>query len=145
MKRYLKKLIATLTTVTTMAVGMGTMNVSGAIKSDSVTAAVKTYSYTWHGTYSYTTAAPRYTIITSSNVNYNGSYKFAFEALHGESGGNLYYIDSSSVSGCDISIRSDLLTVTDEVARRAHLSRIHYTSNSSSTVKDSFEYFVTKP
>ncbi len=59
------------------------------------------------------------------SVNYNGSYKFAFEALHGESGGNLYYIDSASASDCDISIRSDLLTVTDEVARRSHLSRIH--------------------
>lgn len=141
----IKKITAAAIATTTMVISMGSMNVSGAIKSDNVTATVKTYSYTWHGTYSYTTAAPSYTIINSSNVNYNGSYKFAFEALHGESGGNLYYIDSSSVSGCDICIRSDLLTVTDEVARRAHISRIHYTSNPSSTVKDSFEYFVTKP
>ncbi len=84
------------------------------------------------------------TKLEATNSSYTGAYKEVSFYLNGESNGSYYYIDSREKTGTAQSVRTDTLTMSDEVASRIHIAKLHYTNVSSSSVVESFHERISK-
>lgn len=106
---------------------------------------VQTEEYKYVGNFANHYAKIQDTAIASTNASYNGSYKYANYIQFGESNGNLYRIYEDEADGTSSTILTDPHPVSSEVAKRRHDTELHYTSNPSSTVKETFTAVITKP
>lgn len=117
-------------------------------ESSSVTANVKTYSTRYTQTYCVSTIYPCWTGVISNKAGYEGSFKYAYYAEYGESGGVNYLIDDEYVQGTDEVLYTPYNAATDSVsdacAKRIHRTYICYTSNPASTKKNELTYTVVK-
>ena len=84
------------------------------------------------------------TAITSTNACYNGSHKYVRYIQYGKTN-DLYRIYEDEADGTRSTILTDPHPVSSEVCIRRHDTELHYTSNPSSTVKETFTAVITKP
>lgn len=103
-----------------------------------------TYTNNWGGEHSAMYAYPDMTGITTAEPDYYSSYKWVRYAVYGESNGSYYSIYSIEENGTARTILTDQRTITSNVVRRIHKAQVHYSSDSSSAVKDDFDVRLNK-
>lgn len=105
---------------------------------------VQTFNARYCGSYANHYAYTQYTGISATRPGYEDSYKEVQYIQYGEDNGNYYRLVTRDNVGTSSLISTDRVSVSGAVARRTHISKIHYTSNANSTVKETFKAFITK-
>ncbi len=105
---------------------------------------VKTFNARYCGSYANHYAYTQYTGISATKAGYEDSYKEVQYIQYGENSGIYYEITRKNNTGKSKTLLTDGVSVSSAVARRTHISKIHYTSESSSSVRETFNAFITK-
>lgn len=105
---------------------------------------VTTYNARYCGSYANHYAYTQYTAIGSTKAGYETSYKRVQYVQYGENQGTFYRLNCDEKTGTSKVLLTDGISIGGAVARRTHISQIHYTSSSSSSVKETFKAFITK-
>lgn len=143
-----KKMIFSVIAAATTALAVGSISAAAynVVNTNDyrTTANVKTAEYKYVGNYANHYAKIQDTAISSTNASYNGSYKYVRYIQYGDSNGNLYRIYEDYATGTNSTVLTDPYPVSSEVGTRRHDTELHYTSNPSSTVKETFTAVITK-
>lgn len=145
-----KRICASAITATTLIATLGTIAVSAYVvvtdnphrKEDNV----KTYSVKYVDDYANHYAYPQYTAVSASDASYYGSYKWVQYIQYAQSSCyGFYRIKTIENDGTTQSVLTESETVTDSVARRAHITQLYYTSDTNSSIIETFRAYITKP
>ena len=146
-----KRIFASVLTAATLIATLGAITVSAYVVVDDNPHRVdediniKTYSAKYEDDYANHYAYPQYTAVSASDASYYGSYKYVEYIQYGESSGEFYRIVTKTNNGTTQSVLTEQETVTDYVARRAHITQLHYTASTSSSIIETFRAYITKP
>lgn len=106
---------------------------------------VTTYNARYCGSYANHYAYTQYTGINATKPGYDTSYKEVQYIQYGQRDTNEFYrLTTEDKDGTSKSIYTNNVAVSGSVARRTHISKIHYTSDTRSSVKETFKAFITK-
>lgn len=144
-----KRICASVITATTLIATLGAITVSAyVVVTDNphrTDTDVQTYSVKYVDDYANHYAYPQYTAVSASKTFYYGSYKWAQYIQYDETAPDVYTrIITITNDGTTQSVLTEPEAVSDEVARRAHITKLHYTSSSSSSIIETFKAYITK-
>lgn len=105
---------------------------------------VQTFNARYCGSYANHYAYTQYTGISATKAGYEDSYKEVQYIQYKENNGSYYRLDGDDKADTSKTLLTDGIAVSGAVARRTHISKIHYTSESSSSVRETFNAFITK-
>lgn len=143
-----KRICASAITATTLIATLGAITVSAyVVVTDNPHRPfvdVKTYDARYVDDYATHYAHPEYTAIEATKNSYYDSYKWVQYIQYGMTGNDYYRIVTKTNDGITQIVSTPPVAVSGEVACRTQLTELHYTSNSSSSIVESFRAIIKK-
>lgn len=142
-----KKLIVSIVTSVVTFASLGALAVSAEDATKNPwykTANVKTYFVRYSGEYALYYGRTDYTSVTALKGGYDDAYKYAQYIQYRNENGNYYRLVTKEMTGNTNTVMTNSAPVTGKVARRFHKARIHQTSESLSSVQETFTASITK-